>query len=195
MTEKERMIACRMYDPEAPDCAADRTAAHDLCHRLNNTRPSDAAGREAILRELLPNAQFPLRIDSPFQCQFGYNITIGKGFRAGSGLILTDNTRITFGENVALGTGCIVLTPVHPMSYEKRNTYRIYSLPVSVGDNVKIGSEVKILAGVTVGSNVVIASGSLVLRDIPDNCYATGSPCKPVCGIDEYMDKFREGNA
>ena len=36
----------------------------------------------------------------------------------------------------------------------------------------------KLLQKVTIGSNVVIGAGSVVTKDILDNCVAYGNPCK-----------------
>ena len=36
------------------------------------------------------------------------------------------------------------------------------------------------MPGVTIGDNVVIGGGSVVVRDIPSNCVAVGNPCGPV---------------
>lgn len=47
-----------------------------------------------------------------------------------------------------------------------------------VGDNVWIGGGVKIVGKVTVGSNVIIAPNSVVIKDIPDNCICGGAPAK-----------------
>ena len=37
--------------------------------------------------------------------------------------------------------------------------------------------------GVTIGNNVVIGSGSVVTRDIPDNVVAAGNPCRVLRAI------------
>jgi maltose O-acetyltransferase len=39
---------------------------------------------------------------------------------------------------------------------------------------------VQVMPGVTIGSNVVIGGGSVVVHDIPDNVVAVGNPCRPV---------------
>lgn len=49
-----------------------------------------------------------------------------------------------------------------------------------IGDNVTLGVNVTILGGVTIGNNVTIGAGSVVVKDIPDNCVAVGNPCKPI---------------
>ena len=35
--------------------------------------------------------------------------------------------------------------------------------------------------GVTIGSDVVIGSGSVVTKDIPNHVIAAGNPCKIIC--------------
>lgn len=49
-----------------------------------------------------------------------------------------------------------------------------------IGDNVTLGVNVTIIGGVTIGNNVTIGAGSVVVKDIPDNCVAVGNPCKPI---------------
>lgn len=53
-----------------------------------------------------------------------------------------------------------------------------------IGDNVTLGVNVTILGPVIVGNNVTIGAGSVVVKDIPDNCVAVGNPCKPIRFID-----------
>ena len=40
---------------------------------------------------------------------------------------------------------------------------------VEIGSNVWVGSDVLILPNIKIGDNVVIAAGSIVTKDIPDN--------------------------
>ena len=46
-----------------------------------------------------------------------------------------------------------------------------------VGDRIRIGSNSTILP-VKIGNNVIIGAGSVVTKDIPDNCIAYGNPAK-----------------
>ena len=48
---------------------------------------------------------------------------------------------------------------------------------VNVGNNTMIGAGTTIKDGLTIGKNSLIGSGSNVVKDIPDNCVAYGSPC------------------
>ena len=49
-----------------------------------------------------------------------------------------------------------------------------------VGDNVTLGASVTVIGGVRIGNNVTIGAGSVVVKDIPDNCVAAGNPCKVI---------------
>lgn len=42
----------------------------------------------------------------------------------------------------------------------------------------------KVMPGVTIGNNVVIGGGSVVVKDIPDNSIAVGNPCKVIKKIE-----------
>lgn len=60
---------------------------------------------------------------------------------------------------------------------------------IEIGDNVFIGTGVKILYNVKIGSNVIIGSGSIVTKDIPDNSIAVGVPAKVISTMDQYIAK------
>jgi len=52
----------------------------------------------------------------------------------------------------------------------KTNTY--------IGEKCFIGANVIVMAGVNVGNEVIIGSGSVVTKDIPSNCIAVGNPAR-----------------
>ena len=56
-------------------------------------------------------------------------------------------------------------------------------------DNVWIGAGVQVMPGVTIGSNVVIGGGSVVVKDIPDNSVAVGNPCHVIRAITDEDKK------
>ena len=47
-----------------------------------------------------------------------------------------------------------------------------------VGDNVSLGANVNIIGDIKIGDNVIIGAGSVVVRDVPDNCVVAGNPAK-----------------
>lgn len=50
--------------------------------------------------------------------------------------------------------------------------------PVVIKNNVWVGEGVAILAGVTIGENSIIATNSVVTKDVPENCVVGGIPAQ-----------------
>lgn len=61
--------------------------------------------------------------------------------------------------------------------------------PITIGNNVYIGYGSVILPGVEIGNNVVIGACSLVTRNIPSNSVAAGIPAKVIKSLDDYYQK------
>lgn len=47
-----------------------------------------------------------------------------------------------------------------------------------IGDKVIVGASVTIIGGIHIGDNVIIGAGSVVVKDVPDNCIVAGNPAK-----------------
>lgn len=45
------------------------------------------------------------------------------------------------------------------------------------------------MPGVSIGSHVIIAAGSVVTKSFPDNVVIAGNPAKEVCSLDSYVNK------
>ena len=61
--------------------------------------------------------------------------------------------------------------------------------PIEIMDNVFIGCNSIILGGIKIGSNVVVAAGSVVTKDVPDNSVVAGNPAKVIKTFDEFIEK------
>lgn len=77
-----------------------------------------------------------------------------------------------------IGMNVTIATLNHGLTLETRNT--TYASPVTIGENVWIGSSATILPGVTIGNNSVIAAGAVVTKDVPANIVVAGVPTKIV---------------
>tara|TARA_Y100000815_G_scaffold159365_1_gene144712 strand:- start:5931 stop:6215 length:285 start_codon:yes stop_codon:yes gene_type:complete len=47
-----------------------------------------------------------------------------------------------------------------------------------IGDDVKLYTNATIIGGITIGDNVVVGAGSVVVKDVPSNCIIAGNPAK-----------------
>lgn len=110
---------------------------------------------------------------------------MGKNFYANHNLVILDGAKVIFGNDVFIAPDCGFYTAGHPIDAERRNQGLEYAYPITVGDNVWFGGGVRVLPGVTIGSNVVIGAGSVVTHDIPDNVIAVGNPCRVLREITE----------
>lgn len=190
MTEKEKMLAQRLYDANHDEeLQRERNRAKDFCHRYNQLLPSDEEGRWALMKQLLGRTKGPFCIVAPFWCDYGCNIEIGENFFANHNTVILDGAKVTFGDNVFVAPDCGFHTAGHPIDHERRNRGLEYAYPITVGDNVWIGAGVQVMPGVTIGSNVVIGGGSVVVKDIPDGSVAVGNPCRIIRAITEEDKK------
>lgn len=130
-------------------------------------------------------------IQSPFYCDFGFNISIGENFFSNYNLVILDVAPVTIGDNVLFGPNVSLYTAGHPIHPISRNSGYEYGIPITIGDNVWLGGNVVVTPGVTIGENSVVAAGSVVVKDIPANVVVAGNPCKVIREIrDEEIDYY-----
>ena len=184
MTELEKMTKGELYYSNDDLLVEYRKKAKKLCYDYN-ALPFDALSeRNEILEKLFNQKIDGACIVPSFYCDYGFNIKIGKNFYSNHNLVILDVANVTFGDNVFIGPNCGFYTAGHPIDYKIRNSGLEYGLPISVGNNVWFGGNVVVLPNVKIGSNVVIGAGSVVTKDIPDNCVAYGNPCKVIKNLD-----------
>ena len=183
--ELEKMMSGDLYDATNNTTLLDLlTQTQEMCHDYNLLRPSQTAERQALMRRILGKMGERFKIISPFFCDYGFNIEVGENFFANFNLVILDEARVTFGDNVFIAPNCAFYTAGHPLDVAQRNAGLEYSLPIRVGNNVWIGGNVCVMPGVTIGNNVTIGAGSVVVHDIPAGVLAAGNPCRVIRRLD-----------
>lgn len=194
MTEKEKMISGKLYDPSDKELEALRLQAHRLSKDYNDTYEDEEEKREEILSKLIPNRSEGVYIQGPIQFDYGVFTTLGKNFYANFNLTVLDVCPVTIGDNVLIGPNCSIMTPVHPFRYQDRNIRQRedgslydyeYAKPITIKENCWLAANVTVCGGVTINEGCVIGAGSVVTRDIPPNSLAAGNPCKVIRQITE----------
>lgn len=106
------------------------------------------------------------------------NVTIGAGFYINRGVTFEGKAAVTLGMKVAVGPEVMILTSTHdigPTQWRAGNGVPRFQA-VSVGDGSWIGARATLMPGVTIGRGCVIAAGSVVRSDCPDNTLWAGVP-------------------
>lgn len=180
MTEKEKMLNQEYYISWDKKLVEEREKAKDLLFQFNNTKPSLRHERNEIVRALFGSVGKNPWIESPFSCDYGYNITVGDNFYTNTNCTILDCARVTIGDNVLIGPNVSFYTPNHAMDAQERKEGYERSLQITIGNNVWISGSVTLLPGVTIGDNSIIGAGSVVTKSIPANVVAAGVPCRVI---------------
>jgi len=104
--------------------------------------------------------------------------SIGKGAIICAGNIITVN--ITIGEFVILNLGCTLGHDTVIGNYCSFMPQSNIAGEVVLGEAVYGGMGVGIINQITVGNNVTLGAGSVVVKNIPSNCLAVGIPAKVI---------------
>lgn len=164
----------------AEDLSHRLVQCEELCFALNALSPSRVAERSDMIRRIFGSIGEGFTVHSPFHCDFGSNIRVGKNFVGNFNLTILDEAPVTVGDNVFVGPNVSICTVIHSFDADERNSGIMRALPVVIGDNVWIAANVVILPGVNIGAGAVVGAGSVVTKDIPAGMLAVGNPCRPV---------------
>jgi serine O-acetyltransferase len=121
-------------------------------------------GREALA------FHFQSRISELFQ------VDIHPAARMGSGLFLDHGTGIVIGETAVVGDEVSML---HAVTLGGTGADRGDRHP-KIGKGVLLGAGAKVLGNITIGDYAKVASGSVVLKDVPAGCTVAGVPARLV---------------
>ena len=98
-----------------------------------------------------------------------YSTKIGRGL-----LFAHPYSTVLNAESIGNNFSCI-----HCTTLGKKDGKR----PI-IGNNVTFGCHACVIGGVKIGNNVIIGAGSVVVKDVPDNCVVAGNPAKIIKHLD-----------
>ncbi len=178
-SERDKMLAGQLYDPNDPELAAARERARDLCQALNASREAEQDARRRLLVELFGTGGDTVWMQPPFFCDYGSNIALGERVFFNFNCVVLDVCRVTVGSFTLFGPAVQIYTAMHPLDAALRRRQE-HGRPVEIGSDVWVGGGAVILPGVRIGSRAVIGAGSVVTRDVPDAVFAAGNPCRVI---------------
>jgi maltose O-acetyltransferase len=187
LTEKEKMIAGKLYFAGDPELAADRKDARVKLRAIN--QETDKKKRELYVKSAFGGTKKRVYIEPTISFDYGYNIFVGENFYCNFHNVFLDICPITIGDNCMFGPNVQLYTASHPLEPGKRNSGQEFGKPITIGDNVWIGGSCVVVPGVTLGDNVVVAAGAVVTKSFPDNVVVGGNPARILKTIEEENEK------
>ncbi|WP_205524643.1 sugar O-acetyltransferase [Paenibacillus sp. ALJ109b] len=183
-SEKQKMIDGELYLASDPQLSQDREYARRMTRMYNQTAETDGELRTKVLKELLGSTGVDLSMEPNIHFDYGYNIHVGEHFYTNFNCTILDVCEVRIGDNCLMGPDVHIYTATHPLNPFERITGAEYGKPVNIGNNVWIGGRAVINPGITIGDNVVIASGAVVTKDVPDNMIVGGNPARIIREIE-----------
>lgn len=184
MTEKEKMLSGQLYNPLDKELVAARIKARLAQQQLNTCIADNGKELKRLAKLLIPNQGKSCFIQPPFHCDYGTNIVLGKRVFFNFNCIVLDVAQVTIGDRTMFGPNVQIYTATHPITAKPRASGEEFGKPIIIGEDVWIGGNATICPGVTIGDRAVIGAGSVVTRDIPNDVFAAGNPCKTIKCID-----------
>lgn len=176
-SELEKMRNKELYSFADKEVSASIEHAQKLCARLRTMTIYDNDYRK-VLSELIPNVPESSMICPPFHCDHGHGIILGDDVFINYNAVMLDSGFIRIGNHVKIGPNCQFYTPNHPKDFMERRKPQETAYPITIGDDCWIGGGVVICPGVTIGNRCIVAAGSVVTKDIPDDSMAAGVPAE-----------------
>lgn len=138
-----------------------------LLQHLNTTRLCNGETQQLIREVLGQPLDETNHINLPFYTEYGRNISWGHHILIDRNVTLSDFKPIFLADNVEIGSGATLLTSSFRMTAQRNPVP--WSAPITIKQNVKVGSHVLILPGVTIGENTIILPGAIISDTIPAN--------------------------
>ena len=119
-------------------------------------------------------------------------VKIGKGVYIGHEVlfdrVFTD--QISIGDNTSVGDRSVITAHANiPSNTRLKKIYPRKVMPTKIGSGVWIMPNVIIAPGVTIGDEAVIATGSVVTKDVPPRVLVAGVPAKVVKDLGPLLEE------
>ena len=180
MTEREKMLAGQLYNPFDEELLAMRLQARLITQKFNSSSADEIGKREELLKKLFGLTGEKILVEPSFQCDYGFNIYVGDNFFMNFNCVILDVAEVRIGKNCMISPQVGIYTATHPVNTKERNSGLEYAKPITIGDNCWIGGHATINPGVSLGNNVVVASGAVVTKSFGSNLVIGGNPARVI---------------
>lgn len=189
-TQKEEMLVGGYFFQYDPELSMERDRAATACWRFNTLTypPTNGVSTEERARLFLEIVQprdaspFPadeassrsnvgrvgrhVAVESPFHCDYGYNISIGNNVVIGKGCTMNDAGKIQIGDNTIIGPNVSMYTIELSTDPKHRQGGQGAQLGkgIIIDSDCWIGGGVIIMPGKVIGKGSTVGAGSVVTK-------------------------------
>jgi maltose O-acetyltransferase len=163
-----------------------------LANLLGSFLPTFTSGavRSRIFRMLGFDVHPGAFIEAPIKLISGRRhskdrLHIGARTRFGVGIVMNVDDHITIKEGATIGPYCLLYTTSHPFGpADFRCGEELTYAPIVIEEGAWIALKCTILPGVTIGRGAVVATGSVVAKDVAPNTLVGGVPARFIKDLD-----------
>ncbi|RMX88817.1 hypothetical protein D0869_01344 [Hortaea werneckii] len=125
-------------------------------------------------------------VESPFTCDYGYNVFLGDDVVIQSGCHMQDPCEISIGNRTIVGPNVKFygITPSNDPSVRNGGQGPVRGGAIQIGEDCFIGGDVVILPYRKIGNGAAIGAGSVVTTDVKDNTVVAGNPARVIRRIE-----------
>jgi len=132
---------------------------------------------QVINRSMITKVIFyPYLLWYRYTVEWVWGIELPRKLTAGKGLIIYHGQGLVLNQGVILGENVVLRNSV-TIGHKKLADGTFTACP-RIGNNVDIGANVCIIGDITIGDNVIVGAGSVVVKSVPDNCTVVGNPAR-----------------
>lgn len=190
-SEREKMLAGDEYNCHDSELSEMAIVARRRVAAFCTTDPGDEEVRFQLLQTIFAHVGNGVHIEPPFYADYGVHTSIGDDTFINVNFMLIDDAPVSIGKRCLFGPAVQIITAQHPLRASERRTseedvvrgsavWRTMSAPITVGDDVWLGSGVIVLPGVKIGDRSTVGAGSVVTDDVPPDSLALGAPAKVI---------------
>ena len=180
--------------PESAAMLANVKRAMAITASLNRLTFNDADEIRALFSELIgKKVDESFLLIPPFYTAGGDEIRVGHNVFVNQNCTFYDLGGLSIVDDVMIGPNASIITAGHPLEPSKRRAATI-GKPIAIERNVWIAAGATIVGGVTVGENSVVATGSIVTKNVPPNTLVGGNPAHIIRSIGDDSTNIRSGS-
>jgi putative colanic acid biosynthesis acetyltransferase WcaB len=103
-------------------------------------------------------------------------VELPRKTKVGKGLVIYHGQALVINQGVVFGDDCVLRNST-TIGHKVLKNGAFSGCPI-IGSRVDIGANVCIIGDVKIGNDVKIGAGTVVVKDIPDNCVVVGNPAR-----------------